>query len=286
RGLIVSYLSHDSATLDALLSRSAFGVINFWGGEPARTIVAQKVAENKHRPRLYVNGPLTGVALIDAEAADDDAADGLAMNMVLYDQQLCSSPTLALFVGEHAQSLEFAKKVAAFLDEEGKDMPLELTESSLFTLQNGRRMLQMRGSTVMAGRSPRNTWTLAVSNGRSNMDEVAAQYRALSIHGRRRFLEIITVPGLDKAVEIINALPSNQAFAGIDKVQTIGLAAPIDKENDYLDALSRTGVYRTVPVGDMFMRSAVEPYDGQALASLFTYITYRRGRNLRLEDVL
>ena len=43
------------------------------------------------------------------------------------------------------------------------------------------------------------------------------------------------------------------------------------------------GVHRILPLGDMFMRGAVEPYDGVTMSSLFTRIVYWRKANVALE---
>ncbi|MEM3079902.1 MAG: acyl-CoA reductase, partial [Thermoproteota archaeon] len=43
--LVISYFTHDSASLKYLLGEAELGVVNFWGGEPARTSVARMVSE-------------------------------------------------------------------------------------------------------------------------------------------------------------------------------------------------------------------------------------------------
>ncbi|MEM4736697.1 MAG: hypothetical protein QXD41_02380 [Nitrososphaeria archaeon] len=48
----------------------------------------------------------------------------------------------------------------------------------------------------------------------------------------------------------------------------------------FLENVAKTGVYRIVPLADMFMRSAIEPYDGTILASAFTNTIYYRNKNL------
>ncbi|MEM0244574.1 MAG: acyl-CoA reductase, partial [Zestosphaera sp.] len=66
--LLITYLSHDSKVLGYLLKEAPLGVINYWGGEPGRTAVYRAVAENPYKPKLIVNGPLTGVAVIDGDS--------------------------------------------------------------------------------------------------------------------------------------------------------------------------------------------------------------------------
>jgi len=284
--LCVAYLRSDGPALDHALAGAAFGVVNFWGGEPARGLVAQKVAKNPHRPRFFANGPMTGVAMVHAQAASEDAADGLALNMVLYDQQLCSSPTCAVFVGDHPAALEFARRTAGYLDENGSAQPMKVEEGVLFSLQNFRRTLQVRGGTVLAGRSQDNAWTICVSKKAGVLDLALAQYPHMGLHARRRFLELVSVPTVEEALEIIRTLPQQKAYAGIDRVQTVGLAVPEGMEDEVSQRLAEVGVFRILPVGDMYMRSSLEPYDGVVMASLFTYIAYRRARGIDLEDQL
>jgi hypothetical protein len=284
KALVVSYLSHDSPALEHVLTRSAVGVINFWGGEPARSVVAKKVAENHHRPRLIINGPLTGVAWVEQEAVTEDAADGLALNMLLYDQQLCSSPTAGVFIGDMANAREFAAKLANHLDRIGQDFPLSLDEGRLFALNNYRRALQLGGAFVLSSRRADNPWTIVVSKGRSSLGNAMAQFPGMGLHARRRFIELVVLEDEVGGLRLISGLPSDLAFQGIDRVQTVGLAVADDRQDAISRSLARVGVYRIVPVGDMYMRSALEPYDGISLALPFTYTVYRRDRNRLAED--
>jgi hypothetical protein len=282
--LAISYFSHDGPALEHLLSRSRVGVINFWGGEPARSMVARKVAENPNRPRLLVNGPLTGVAWMEAEALDEEAADGLALNMILYDQQLCSSPTLCLFLGDLAKAREFAGKVASHLDTIGKDFPMVLDEGRLFSLNNFRRTLQLSGSSVLSSKAMDNPWTIVLSKGRSALRSAMGQFPGMGLHARRRFIEVVVLNGEKDALDIIADLPNDPAFKGIDKVQTVGLVVNEEREGPLSLLLASTGVYRIVPINDMYMRSAIEPYDGVSLALPFTYTVYHRRRDKSPEE--
>ena len=119
-----------------------WAVVNFWGAEPARTIVANMVGTNRHHPRFFVNGPFTGMALIEEGVEPMQAADDLALDVVLYDQQLCSSPTTAVFIGSYEKAKEFLRVAGERLDETGKEFPLPLDQDRLFILQGARRFVQ------------------------------------------------------------------------------------------------------------------------------------------------
>jgi hypothetical protein len=282
--LTVVYMNHDDEALEYLLGQAPVGVVNFWGGEPGRTSVRLKVAGNPNVPRFFANGPMTGVALVDQENATEATADGLAVDVVVYDQQLCSSPTLLAFVGEWEQGQAFAKMLGRFLDDIGAEFPLEMSDDQIFILQGARRSLMVQGSVLLSSKEQANPWTIAVDKGKIGVDLMMKDYPAMALHVRRRFLQVVVVKTMAEAAALVRELPKHVAFHGIDKVQTVGLAL---NEKDHADAmrlLSREGVYRFIPIGDMFMRGPAEPYDGVSMASLFTYACYTRGRPTQLGE--
>lgn len=284
--LIVSYFGHDSPSLRLLLEELPMGMINFWGAEPARTIVANMVGKNRHHPRFFVNGPFTGMALIEEGVEPLQAADDLALDVVLYDQQLCSSPTTAVYIGSYEKAKEFLKMAGERMDETGAEFPLAPDQDRLFTLQGARRFIQMDGGMVLSSKNPENPWTLVLSKGRSSLTGLAAQFPSFNLFARRRFLEIIVVPDPESAVDILGSMPEHPAFKGIDGVQSAGLAVTEGSRERFVDLLVAAGVHRILPLGDMFMRGAVEPYDGVTMSSLFTRIIYWRNANASLEGQL
>ncbi|MEM0053744.1 MAG: aldehyde dehydrogenase family protein [Nitrososphaeria archaeon] len=278
--LLVSYFTHDSPVLKYLLREGNIGVINFWGGEPARTEVGKMVSENPNHPRFLVNGPLTGVAVIDEETADDDTAWGFAYNIILYDQQLCSSPTSAIFIGSTEKALDFVSKVIKYLDEIGGEHRISLSESENIILHGVRRSLQLNGANVFYSKNFDNPWTIVVSKEKSTLDSVIKYFPQYNIYHRKRFIEIQVVDKVEKVFHEIERVPLREAFKGVDKVQTVGLAVSQKNLEHILENVVKTGVYRIVPLADMFMRSAIEPYDGTILASAFTNTIYYRNKNL------
>ena len=278
--LVISYFTHESPTLKRILTSGCLGLVNFWGGEPARTVVEKLVSDNPHHPRYLVNGPLTGFAIVDEKSADDMCARGLALNVILYDQQLCSSPTMAVFIGSWNRAIEFVERVGRFLDDIGSGYRFESNDDYYYTLQSVRRMLQMKGSKVYSSNRPDNMWTLILSSGKSQLEDALAYFPAFNIYNRKRFLEIVVVDSLEKATEQVANLPSNFAFTGVDGVQTVGLAVEETEREKLLDGLAKVGVYRITPIEDMYMRSPVEPYDGIFLASTFTYTIYSRKKTI------
>ncbi|MEM1557945.1 MAG: aldehyde dehydrogenase family protein [Thermoproteota archaeon] len=281
--LIISYFTHDSVSLRYLLSEAGIGVVNFWGGEPARSSVLRLISENPYHPKVVVNGPLTGCAIIDEESADDKTAEGLANNIVLYDQQLCSSPTSAVFIGSWQNAISFVLKVEKFLEKIGSEFESNFDETSVFLTESARRVFQLKGSQVLYSKNPRNFWTIAVSKGKSVLDEVVQLFPAFNIYARKRFLEIVVVDSIEEALEHIKRIPNSHAFKGVDGVQTVGYAVSNRNGRKLFEKLASQGIYRIVPLNDMFMRSAVEPYDGITLLSAFTKTIYLREKELVLK---
>ncbi len=281
--LVVSYFGHGSPSLKLALEELPLGMVNFWGAEPARTIVANMVGKNPHHPRFFVNGPFTGMAVIEEGVDPLQAADDLALDVVLYDQQLCSSPTAAVFIGSYENAKDFLRSAGERLDEAGGEFPLPPDQDRLFVLQGARRFIQMDGGMVLSSRNPENPWTLVLSKGRSSLGGLAAQFPAFNLFARRRFLEIVVVPDAESAMDLLRSLPDHPAFQGIDGVQSVGLAVTEGSRERIVSLLIGAGVHRILPLGDMFMRGAVEPYDGVTMSSLFTRIVYWRKENALLE---
>ncbi len=284
--LVVSYFGHDSPSLKLALEELPMGMVNFWGAEPARTVVANMVGKNRNHPRFFVNGPFTGMAFIEEGVEPLQAADDLALDVVLYDQQLCSSPTTGVFIGSYEKAKEFLKAAGERLDEAGNEFPLTPDQDRLFVLQGARRFIQTDGGMVLSSKSPENPWTLVLSKGRSSLGNLTAQFPAFNLFARRRFLEIVVVPDAEGAVQLLRSLPEHPAFKGIDGVQSVGLAVTEASRDLIVSKLIGAGVHRILPLGDMFMRGAVEPYDGVTMSSLFTRIVYWRKANAALEGQL
>ena len=270
--LFVSYLRHDSAAYEYLLREAPFGVVNFWGAQPAMGIIGAKVGENPHHPRYLVNGPLTGFVVVKEDHMDI-AVQGLALNIVLYDQQLCSSPTQAAFIGSKEALDSFVEKVGESLNLIGSSQPITLSEASNYTLQGVRRGLLMKGSKVVSSRDQSNPWTIVVSERTSRLGEAVQTFPQFNLYNRKRFIEIIRVEDFRETIELIEKLPENPGWAGVEKVQTIGA---VELSEEEYNLLAETGAYRIVSLSDMYMRSPSEPYDGVSLPTAFTYRVYRR----------
>ncbi|MEM2075404.1 MAG: acyl-CoA reductase [Zestosphaera sp.] len=280
--LVLTYLSHNSRVFEYLVKEAPVRIVNYWGGEPGRSVIARSVAENPHKPKLYVNGPLTGVAVVDGASAGSWVAEALAREVMMYDQQLCSSPTLALLIGDYGKAVELAREVSKHLDSYSSIHRIEVSEGWMFNLATLRKALELNGAKVIRSGSPENPYTVVVSRGRSSF--TGLRLVPLNIHSRRRFLEIVAVSSIDECVELIRELPRTPGYAGIDGVQTIAIGVEDEgRRVEYIRRLSRAGVYRIVPLGESFLRTPYEPYDGEYIPRYFTYVLYFRGRRAELK---
>lgn len=275
--LLVTYLSHDSKVLEYLLKEAPLGVINYWGGEPGRTVVYRAVAENPYKPRLISNGPLTGVAVIDGDSLGSslsEVSEALAREVLMYDQQLCSSPTIAFFVGSYEKAVQLAREVSKQLDVLGTSHKIEVSEGWLYKLNMLRKALEFQGAKVFKSSDPGNPYTVVVSKGRSSF--TGLRLAPLELHSRRRFIELVVVDSLGECVRFVRELPKITGYGGVDKVQTVAFWVSEEKVNSYVRELVSTGVYRIVPLGESFLRTPSEPYDGEYIPRYFTYAAYFR----------
>lgn len=275
--LLITYLSHDSRVLGYLLKEAPLGVINYWGGEPGRTVVYRAVAENPYKPRLIINGPLTGVAVIDGDSLGSslsEVSEVLAKEVLIYDQQLCSSPTMALFIGDYEKAVQLAREVCKYLNSLGSRHKIEVSEGWLYKLNTLRKTLEFQGAKVFKSGDPGNPYTIVVSRGKSSF--TGLRLVPLELHSRRRFLELIAVNDLRECVKVIRELPGITGYAGVDKVQTVALWVSKERIDNYVRELVSAGVYRVVPLGESFFRTPNEPYDGEYIPRYFTYTAYVR----------
>jgi hypothetical protein len=170
------------------------------------------------------------------------------------------------------------------LDAIGSQYPIEQSNDALFVRNSAQKVMLFQGSKVLRSSSLQNPWTLVMSNGRSNLEAAVESFPSFNVHVRRRFLEMVVLNSTNKLAALVAQLPSMKAFRDVDKVQTMGMALPDDLRNEVLWSLSPSGIYRFVPIEDMFMRSASEPYDGIPLASIFTYAVYQREKSSVKEE--
>ncbi|MEM4945976.1 MAG: acyl-CoA reductase [Archaeoglobaceae archaeon] len=275
QAFVLSYFTHNSESLNYLLTEAKLGVVNFWGAGEARDQICQLVAKNPNRPEILINGPLTGVAVIDEDNFNEKTAEALAKNVVLYDQQLCSSPTVAFLVGKYENAKDFLRLLAKNLDRIGMELPMKAGDSYIYLLQKVKRALIFKGAFLESSKTPENPWTVVLSKKTSLFEDHFDLYPEFSIFVRRRFIEMVLLDDYFEIVEWVRKIPKLRSYSGIDGVQTVGIAIKPEVKNSLLEELA-SSVYRIVPIEDMFMRSPLEPYDGILFPRAFTKPVYYR----------
>lgn len=277
RSLLVTYFLHDSKVLDNLLLSAPLAVVNYWGGEPGRSTIVEKVLRNPYKPRIVINGPLTGLAIVDEDSINADTPVKLARDVVLYDQQLCSSPTYVLYIGSMSAAADFAKKLGNALDKIGSTFPRKFTEHGSYTLLLMRKKLEIDGYTVFYSQNLENPWIIAVRGSLHTKD--VRTYKidtAIPLHQRKRFVEIRVLDKDELLPATLDGLLRELSYQGVDKFQTALLAVSESRKSKLINLLARIGVYRIVPLGESFLRTPIEPYDGEFIPKYFTYTIYVR----------
>ena len=273
---IVFHEQPGEGLLRFLLEKARIGVANFWGADPALSEVSKAVSSNINHPRLSLLGPLVGYAVIEKDAELKSAATSLAEGIIYYDQQLCSSPMEACFLGDLSQAKHFAEGVGKRLEEMTERFPITKPEYEIHLLQSARNLLKAKGSMLVVPSDGGPEWTLVVSEEKSNLDDVVHDIPEFLLHARRRFLEIITVKNPYDLLEKIRGIPEREPFRGVLRVQTVGLAASREHFETLASLLYHSEAYRIVPLKEMHVRSPIEPFDGRTLARDFVDITYMR----------
>ncbi len=272
----IFWAENNDEMLQYLLKRGRIGVVNFWGDEQIISKIGRAVSTNPNHPRLCLLAPMTGYAVIHHGIDLREAARALAEAMVYYDQQLCSSPTEASFIGSFESAKEFAEQVGRALNDLTSEFPAKKSEHEAKLIQKARNKLRMSGSYVLVPPDSGPEWTLAVSEGQSNLDRIFPSIKEFGLNVRRRFIEIIAVESESNVVERLRILKEKEPFKGIMGIQSVGLAVPDTVFEVLTPKLAEAGVHRIIPIKDMHLRSPIEPFDGKHMAREFVNILYVR----------
>ena len=195
--------------------------------------------------------------------------------MVLYYQQLCSSPTHAIFIGSKDSALKFAQRLGEALNNVGRWFPRDSKEGELHNLILLSKNLEIQGVRVFYSENPGNAWTIAVKTLES-VTNFAYSLKYPHTIPRRCFIEIIVLKDARGLKEAILHLIENLRRNGVDKFQTASIKVSERNLNHVLKVLSILGIYRIAPKGESYFKTPLEPYDGEFLPRYFTYTMYLR----------
>jgi hypothetical protein len=266
----------ENRQLHELLRTGPFDAGVFWGGRDMLDAVLPSFAANPRHPLAIPMEPLTGVALITQRylertpAALAQAAQELSESVVVFGQQLCSSPTEAYFVGAHDRAEDLAAELAAQLAHSAEASARMITDREAVLLDRVRDRCEELGSAVRTPPHGSAAWTVVTSRTTSVFGQFPANL-CLPVHDRHGFLELISVPDIETAADRIACLPAAPCHAGVRQVQTVlRLAHLADAQRLVTLLRARRGVYRVVPPDHVAARHPLEPADGQHFLSLLT----------------
>jgi hypothetical protein len=266
----------ENRQLHALLRTGPFDAGVFWGGREMLDAVLPQFAANPRHPLAIPMEPLTGVALITqhyverARHALAEAAHELSESMVVFGQQLCSSPTEAYFVGDHSRAEDLAAALAVELAQSPEASARMITDRQAVLLDRVRDRCEELGAAVHTPTHGSAAWTVVSSQNTSVFEQFPADL-CLPIHDRHGFLELICVPDIETAADRIAALSAAPCHAAIKQVQTVlRLADLADAQRLARLLRPRRGIYRVVPPDYVAARHPMEPADGQHFLSQFT----------------
>lgn len=114
--------------------------------------------------RLIAYGHKVGIGIVDAHCNLSDAANHLAIDIAVFDQQGCMSPQVTFVLGSHSSAAEFASLLSSALKAASYRLPVgRLTVERASSIQNWRMVYMMSGAKVIA--SERSTdWTVILLN--------------------------------------------------------------------------------------------------------------------------
>jgi len=274
-------VSHKSQEYAMLIEKGKFNLIHFWGGKKALEFLKKHSVRNPHKPSLMVNGPETGIAVIDgkcmrANKTVDKIAEELAFNMAIFEQKLCSSPTEAYFIGSYGKALKFAQAIAKKMPIYNKRFPHNPGDLAYKT-QLARNLIGRESNSIMMVTKSREAdYTIVLSNKSSVTDKVGRQTFKLHAQSRVKYLELIVVDNLMEAVENAETLPNRICYEGIEGLNTIGYHMKPQDAKIFMGL-----AHRIVPIEGIFGRSSHEPSDGRYIAREYTTLKKRKSLVLR-----
>lgn len=271
KSLALLRLRHDDPLFDELLAMHNFSAINYWGGEPGRSRVVSLVAKNPYRPKLIINGPLTGILVIDSESITTNTIEKVALEVLLYDQQLCSSPTFLFFIGNNSKLEELVDKLQYYLNTFGERFAVESTEGSSYRAMLNYKKLILSGKRVLSSMKPSNPWLLILNE---KTDEWPSD--ELLFYERRRALEIIKLQSIEDLSSALDKLSRWLLKSAVDGIQTITYSLSHDNYLKLIKIANLHGIYRIVPLGNSYLRTPAEPYDGEYMPANFSKALYIR----------
>jgi phenylacetate-CoA ligase len=268
-GIVTSCLEfvnagHDNDILSECCKNS--DAILFWGGKEAEEYY-KSITPNGIK--FIANGPRYSIALIEEKAMDEADYDGLAKDIVFWEQQACSSPQVVFVLGDELKICSNLKKAL-----QKKISKLSYGEISI---DEKIEILKIREYHRME----------ALINGINWPSEfINKDFSLLPLIN-----DGIKPSPLHRTV-FIKKISSINEFLKITKeytpfLQTLGLRIIADNKKKLSDKINTTGFSRVVPLGKMSEGLFGAPHDGHYLLhELIRYISIEDNASSALEDII
>ncbi len=226
RCLAITYWPGGSTDAEWRVLQAADLVV-VYGGPEAVASFQERIPANH---RLVVHGPRFSAGLIGRDALEDpDLPDRVARAVATFDQQGCVSPhTVWVEDPDRSRSEDFADALAESLRRVEIDLPRgRISPAETSAIQQERGAAEMRGHEgpvrVLA---PTGTeWTVVLDS--------EPAFRASCLN---RFIHLHPVDSLDEVPDLLR--PAGH------QLQSVAIAAPLERRLDLADALARVGATR------------------------------------------
>ncbi|MEL6820855.1 MAG: acyl-CoA reductase [Calditrichota bacterium] len=209
-----------------------------WGGKEAvRDIIA--LPQREHCENI-VFGPKYSFSVADEESMNEATCRRLALDVISFEQNACSSPHVLFVQTSNEATMEAARRVAtkmaAAFQETSPKYPKQSNKYSAILNARGRYLLDPRKELI---HSKELDWTILINKEIELEEPVGAR--------------TLFVKGVSSASELLPLITN--------KIQTVGVAfEEISDELQFCEQATRRGVARCVSIGTMNNYDA--PWDG------------------------
>lgn len=252
----------DYETYDRVLASGA-GAVIAWGSEESLNQVAAHTG--RHRVKLVDHGPKLGFAVIDKPDTEQAArlAQGLALDIVPWEQYACLSPRLVMYIEGEVSGQDFAAMAADHLARVTQELPSATAECQRAATVIANREYYL--STVEAQQkgivyqSSDTSWTVVYSSEPPCLDDLNCSLG--------RFIVIRKVDSLD---DVLSFFRDNRLEPFC---QVLGYNGD---DEAFLEQVTRCGVSHVTWPGQMNIKPLGSSHDGVFNLAELTYVVSRQ----------
>jgi len=233
----VIYFPSSAVDLNKKLSCAADCKVIWGGKEAVQSIVP---LPQKEHCETIVFGPKYSFAVVDAESIDESLCHNLAMDIITFDQNACSSPHVIFCESSSRRNGEGGKKLASYLADSFRELTkkYQKVEGNFTNILNARGIYWLDPSKdILCSNSL--DWTILINTDVTLEEPIG--FRTIFI---KEVKDLLETTGL-----ITN------------KIQTVGVAIKnAEKKMEFCEQATFKGVSRCVDIG--WMNNYATPWDG------------------------